>query len=340
MLFQNAENSKAGHSNTTLKHVIKSGSFWLNTDEPLDTIKAQLLVKINNALQHETIQFDNYEVMFCIPCVLPKPGILLANEPDYVYLIEHIIGLKTQDPTVNITISETSTHTDGAGKETKEVAPSRDEQDRVKHKKTQACSFFMMLMMCSSHLRRTAMLPGNVSKNENIQAIWECWICDRPDATCPSTHCYVNPETCEHLPLSHTMIDCWASVMVCSSLYPDHVLFTCTLDHSWKQTRLHLRNHLTINPVTWQMLPSPVLQHCLAQKENAKAGTLSRAPVINFSIGNDIANLFRGIAPGPQPPVLAPPVLPAFIGYNAPCPTLLHPSQCPGDVPISALTTN
>jgi hypothetical protein len=68
------------------------------------------------------------------------------------------------------------------------------------------------------------MLPGNVKKNANIQALRDAYTCMKADATCPGTHCYVDPETNSHLPLSHEKLDCWASAMVCSNFHLQFVL--------------------------------------------------------------------------------------------------------------------
>src|ERR1700728_708973 len=57
------------------------------------------------------------------------------------------------------------------------------------------------------------LLPGNIAK-KNIGDLQECWICTKPDSTCPSTHCFVC-ESGEHLPLSHQHMDAWASAIVC-----------------------------------------------------------------------------------------------------------------------------
>src|ERR1700678_3173881 len=46
----------------------------LRDKEPWDTIKSQLLVKIDAALLPHVLDFDDYTVMFYISCVLPKPG--------------------------------------------------------------------------------------------------------------------------------------------------------------------------------------------------------------------------------------------------------------------------
>jgi hypothetical protein len=48
----------------------KKSSLQLSTDEPWDTVKAQLLVKINNLLKPSTLSIDDYEILFSIPRVV------------------------------------------------------------------------------------------------------------------------------------------------------------------------------------------------------------------------------------------------------------------------------
>lgn len=56
--------------------------------EPWDTLKAQLLVQIDQSLAPSTIDFHDYEVSYTIPRVLSQP-LPLASESDYSFLIKH-----------------------------------------------------------------------------------------------------------------------------------------------------------------------------------------------------------------------------------------------------------
>ena len=58
-------------------------SLQLTTDEPWDTVTAQLLVKISQALNLKGFDYSNYTVMCFIPCILPKPGTPLQSDDDY-----------------------------------------------------------------------------------------------------------------------------------------------------------------------------------------------------------------------------------------------------------------
>ena len=100
-IFFAAEMEKA-----TMKRSSKNASLWLDTDEPWDTMKAQILVQVEQALSPQHLDFSKYEVMFYIPRVLPKPGLVLATDTDYNYMVEHACNIKTADPIINLVIVE------------------------------------------------------------------------------------------------------------------------------------------------------------------------------------------------------------------------------------------
>lgn len=118
------------------KRAPKNQSLLLSTAEPWDTMKAQLLVKIDIALKSPTLSFDDYGIMFYIPRVLPKPGMTLATEADYTSLLEHIQALvaKMKIPAVNINISQNESST---GKEN--LVDSEDEGKKESKSKKKVC---------------------------------------------------------------------------------------------------------------------------------------------------------------------------------------------------------
>jgi len=65
-----------------------------------------MLVKISAALDPKVLDFSNYDVMFHIPRVLPKPGMSLASDADYGFMTHRARNMTTQDPTINISIIE------------------------------------------------------------------------------------------------------------------------------------------------------------------------------------------------------------------------------------------
>ena len=80
----------------------KGPSFALVTDEPWDTLKAQLLTKIDSALKPNTITFANYHLKYFIPHMLSKPGLDLESEEDYDGLVDHSHNIKLNSPTISV----------------------------------------------------------------------------------------------------------------------------------------------------------------------------------------------------------------------------------------------
>jgi hypothetical protein len=140
----------------------------------------------------------------------------LANDAGYSFLLQCMIKMKHKDLIMHIIITE---HEQRTG-EKKNVLPVGDvkDQGKKKKKKTGTC-------WCSSAVEsstqftteRSHHLPGNLVKNVHIQSLQEQWLCTKHKPACIGSHCYVNPETDEHILLSHERFDCWASAIVCIS---------------------------------------------------------------------------------------------------------------------------
>ena len=58
----------------------------LPSSEPWDTVKAQFLRKINDALSPDQIHFDHYDILFKIPHIVSEPT-RLVSDGDYDFLI-------------------------------------------------------------------------------------------------------------------------------------------------------------------------------------------------------------------------------------------------------------
>jgi hypothetical protein len=113
------------------KRISQSAVIKLDIDEPWDTVKAQILVKIDQALQPSRIQCDDYDIKFYISRVLPKPGLSLAGAMDYEMMV--MKARKLKDPEINITVVQT--YSDGnkeneAGSE--ELAPDTTKKKPVR----------------------------------------------------------------------------------------------------------------------------------------------------------------------------------------------------------------
>jgi hypothetical protein len=82
----------------------RKANLRLNSDEPWDTFKAQILVKISTAIKPKNINFDDYTLRFSITRLVPKPRMPIDLEGDYLFMIEQAVNTKT--PMVSITINE------------------------------------------------------------------------------------------------------------------------------------------------------------------------------------------------------------------------------------------
>ena len=107
-------------------------SLRLNSDEPYDTLKAQVLTKISASLNPKTLDFEHYTILYNIPRVVSKPGIPVSDESAYNFMIERILKIKNLD-TVNLQI-ESKTLEDESDKENDEGAA--DEGASKKKKKS------------------------------------------------------------------------------------------------------------------------------------------------------------------------------------------------------------
>lgn len=133
--------SAAEMKKPTTKRTPKPGvEFSFSLDEPWDTLRAQILAKISTTLSPKTIDFDDYDISFFIPRVLPKPGLALANLADFEGLLKRANNLGDKNPSINLIIIEKDKvtieipqvheqeHDNTAGKKTKKRVkfPNRD----------------------------------------------------------------------------------------------------------------------------------------------------------------------------------------------------------------------
>ena len=183
-VFSSAEMKKA-----TSKRVPKCSSFQLRTEEPWDTLKAQLLVKVFDALgDAASLDFSKYNFVVSILRVISKPGLPLTSDDDYDLLLTKIRIGKVKEPILaNVTITQLD--------DNKENEPAANDKSKKKNAKDPET------------------LPGNVEKNNNIQILQQCWKCNKRQNNCIGVYCYIDREG-KHLSLSHQRLDCWASAMV------------------------------------------------------------------------------------------------------------------------------
>ncbi|KIK91071.1 hypothetical protein PAXRUDRAFT_150337 [Paxillus rubicundulus Ve08.2h10] len=72
--------------------------FKLDDDEPYNTWKAQLLVKIDEKMSPTMLSFDNYNVSFTIPHVSPSPLAIVSGD-NYNLLLKHMRKAKNTEAT-------------------------------------------------------------------------------------------------------------------------------------------------------------------------------------------------------------------------------------------------
>ncbi|KAF9232500.1 hypothetical protein BU15DRAFT_81189 [Melanogaster broomeanus] len=283
-----------------------NASIDLYSDEPWDTLKAQILVKIAKAINPMDLMFDDYSLTYHITRLLPKPGLSLTSQEDFDGLLKRVNGMATKTPIVNISIIQVR----GANPDANEKENEEDVELRRKEKS-------------KKRMEAAAVLPGNEQKLANIQLLHKRWTCKKTDSACPSTHCYVMPETDEHQPLGRD----WHGY---------------TLGYQWSYPHPYPSRGKGTSEATLERPPnhrlfdmkrtaiSPVLQRRLdAQTKATASAAAPLAPVFNFSLGNEFANLFRPAAGAQaQPPVALPMSGVTTISAQA---TLIPPTHKPGN---------
>jgi len=190
------------------KRITKGAVLKLDSDEPWDTVQAQLLVKIDQVLHPLLIKYEHYDVTFSIPWVYPKPGLSLNSAVDYDLIV------KRHNPkafTVNIMVVQLRLDDDKENEAEIELAKEKATKKSVQNviSINEIYSYFLQTR------KDPATLPGNINKNRYIQELHDEHKCTKKDGVCPGTYCFDNPNG-NHIILSHAHIDCWASAMVCS----------------------------------------------------------------------------------------------------------------------------
>ncbi|KAF8995510.1 hypothetical protein BDQ17DRAFT_1330578 [Cyathus striatus] len=244
------------------KHTSKSSTLHLSTCKPWDTMRVQILARISDLLNLDMLTFRNYKITAMVPHVIGKPGIPLASDADYKVLIQQLLGNCNMDPLVNLLIEEMiHTNDSEVNKE------NSDESDKEKKKAKKA-------------KRDPALLPGNVTKAEQILAIRAKWKCPNKMAQCIGGTCYIGPGFDGHFPMSHEQVDCWVSYSLKAD--PEGALDSPPNHHLFPREGTPSSR-------------SPVLQRQLdAQNQDC---VQPPSPTINFQIGNDFISLLRDSHP-------------------------------------------
>ncbi|KAG1765075.1 hypothetical protein EV702DRAFT_1204726 [Suillus placidus] len=134
-----------------------SASVNLNSDEPWDTLKAQVLVKISNVIKPRILNFNNYALTYQIPRVLPKPGLSLITQADFDGMMKRVNGMNAVTPLVNITVVQ--------GQVQKANTGNDENEDNTEHVPTKN----------KKRKESSTLLPGNKKKLNNIQILRAHW---------------------------------------------------------------------------------------------------------------------------------------------------------------------
>ncbi|KAJ7757890.1 hypothetical protein B0H16DRAFT_1885383 [Mycena metata] len=163
--------------------------YILNSDEPWDTLKAQVGVRICSALNPVILDFDNYNMTFTVPRRISDP-VKLSSEDHYKHLLTTALGIKTS-ATARVIVEPKPVAND------KENDDAGDNGPKAKNGREKT--------------KKRDILPGNVALNEKIGLLRDKWRCPTPGGPCGSEHCFVHPTDPEHFPLAHAHMESWAA---------------------------------------------------------------------------------------------------------------------------------
>lgn len=142
--------------------------------------------------------------------------------------------------------------------------------------------------------KKPPVYAANNEKTENVRQLCEKWTCKKPTAKCGGTYCFVEPDSSTHIILGHKHFDGCATAMVSCVFSRDKVV-------SDNEVQLKLDGVVTIEKpphnklfdLTQAAKMSPVLECRKANQATASSSTPAAAPVFNFSLGNDFAQIFH-----------------------------------------------
>ncbi|KAI6148063.1 hypothetical protein BKA82DRAFT_16709 [Pisolithus tinctorius] len=155
----------------------------LKPDLEWDTIKAQLLEKISQALQPKIISYTDYDITWVVPCYQGS-HMQLQTEDDYKFLLMH--ALKPKEPAVNIKIEvklikkrKTKSNDESGTKNQTDDSDSDDSDDSSDR--------------CYKKAKKSK------------------WECSKSGCSSSADHCFIHPGSSEHFPLSHNHFTVWAA---------------------------------------------------------------------------------------------------------------------------------
>ncbi|KAJ7774047.1 hypothetical protein B0H16DRAFT_1510866 [Mycena metata] len=258
--------------------------YTLNSDEPWDTLKAQIGVRICSALNPAILDFDNYDMTFTVSRRISDP-VKLSSEDHYKHLLSTALGIKT-GAAARVIVEPKPVANDKENDDAGDNGPkAKNGGEKTKVRKERD------------------ILPGNVALNEKIGLLRDKWRCPTPGGPCGSEHCFVHPTDPEHFPLAHAHMESWAAAWLKGLQFadinkpPNNELFD------------------KINPASLAAR-SPLLQRRLDLNQKAPV-----TPTININFPPEIAGLLGrapAVAPPPAPAPAPAQLLPRLTDPNAP----------------------
>ncbi|KAF8229010.1 hypothetical protein L208DRAFT_1288457, partial [Tricholoma matsutake] len=171
-----------------------------------DTMKAQVMAKIDMILKPATISYDNYNVQFAIPHYSPQLMPLDGSEK-YTYMVKYALKAKSS-PSAKIVIEAKVTEkqkSDQKGKENIiEISDSKESDSESRRKKRKKCRRGSKVSV-SAHI-----LPGNKAMNNQMGLLWAWWACPTPGGRCGSEHCFIQANDDGHFLLGFHELESWA----------------------------------------------------------------------------------------------------------------------------------
>ncbi|KAG1725773.1 hypothetical protein EDD22DRAFT_853643 [Suillus occidentalis] len=286
----------------------------LSNDKPFDTLKAQILKCISEALKPKKLAYDDYKVTFTVARHQTSP-LSLKKQSEFDHLLECVLKMKAPAAKILVEASKKpdpptpkkKRRHDG-GEQTSEDSDmsqgSNSDSDRKKKKKKK---------------KDPSELPLNVELSAQMKLLQNRYTCNKPGCL-SSGYCYILPDNNAHFTLSHRHLSVWAAALAAKPPIT-------TIEKP--------PNHKEFDGLSSNLLSdtAPLIQCRLAERNNAQAApSASNTPTINFNVPNDFFSFLRP-ATGPNPLLYAAPADHVSNTIDAP---LLSVSARPGpDLPLA-----
>ncbi|KAJ7024997.1 hypothetical protein C8F04DRAFT_1400862 [Mycena alexandri] len=261
---------------------MKTDLIYMTNDEPFDTLKAQILVRIAAVYAPDKLNFDDYNVSFTVPRLV-KDAIGLDAQ-SYTHLLKN--AQKMDDPAVKILIDPKP-----------DRLPTNPDKENEQHISKQGGK----AKKASTQVpREDRILPANAALNEKIGILRARWACPNPGGPCGSDFCFVKPDGEGHFPLSHEHFNVWGVSWLKGSNFADEN----------KPPNDKLFDGISTDSLGAR---SPLLQRRLELQNQRNAPPAPSMPQITINLPDMMRQQFQ-----PPPPLPLQPALPALTHESVP----------------------